>query len=158
MQNNLSRRLHGSFFPCPRRSVHLQAVGSAGDAQLFRFNVTDAERTVYRLAASSEAVRQRWLQALQGAALSDSASRPLKAAGLLLQSPVSGGTRCPNSCDCSSLIIKLKEVNAVPALGPDLPEDLLLSNAWKGTCGYFHLICCSSCRENHLALAPSSDP
>jgi len=46
-----------------KRDTH-QVSEVAGDRELFRFTVTDVDRTVYRLAATSDAERRRWLTAL----------------------------------------------------------------------------------------------
>lgn len=60
---------------CLLRNVNGQVCETAGDTELFRFNVTDTEQTTYRLAAASEALRQKWLSALKEAVLAASPAR-----------------------------------------------------------------------------------
>ena len=65
----------------------MQVAEAAGEAELFRFNVTDADGSVYRLAAPTETVRQTWLLALREAILAGSPSRQSSTGGPAAHSP-----------------------------------------------------------------------
>ena len=68
----------------------MQVAEAAGEAELFRFNVTDANGNVYRLAAPTEAARQDWLLALREAILAGSPSRQSSSSGHAAHPPQSG--------------------------------------------------------------------
>jgi hypothetical protein len=58
----------------------------AGDRELFRFTVTDVDRNVYRLAATSHDERGKWLSAL---------GQAIKSAGTPRVSPPTSGFTTP---------------------------------------------------------------
>ena len=68
----------------------MQVAEAAGEAELYRFNVTDLSGMVYRLAAPTEAARQAWLSALRQAILAGSPSHQNSTGGAAAHSPHSG--------------------------------------------------------------------